>query len=141
MFRIQITNTKMSTSSRAAFQKRGFLTKQGQVFKTWNRRFFVLKADSLTYYESEDSLTAKGELSLIGASVVLAESPKTDKPFCLEIVTPTRTLYACAETLPELKVRVFWVHTQDDSTVSWGYSAFGYRASWWVVVARACLRV
>ena len=31
----------------------GFLTKEGKIFKTWNKRFFVLKERSLYYFEKK----------------------------------------------------------------------------------------
>jgi len=34
--------------------KSGYLTKLGQNFKTWRRRWFVLTEETLTYYKTQD---------------------------------------------------------------------------------------
>jgi len=83
--------------------KRGWLIKQGRVVKNWKRRFFVLKDGSLAYFERDDDVVPKGELSLYGAAVVYVEPPKIDKEHCIEVSTPSRSLFIHAESKPEIQ--------------------------------------
>jgi len=90
--------------------KRGYLYKLDEdvycccrVHKNWKKRFVVLTAGSLFYYESPDSVKSKGQMSLYGAACILAEFPKVSRQHSLEISTPQRTLYISAETEDDIK--------------------------------------
>lgn len=85
------------------FEKRGWLTKRGQIRQSWKRRFFVLKDGGLFYYENETDLRPKGQMSLYGAAAVFVQYPKVAKANCLEISTPERTLYIYADSADDIK--------------------------------------
>jgi len=55
----------------------------------------------------------KGEMTLYGAAVVFVEYPKIDKPNCIEISTPQRSLFLCTDTKKELRVSfmliIIWI--------------------------------
>jgi hypothetical protein len=53
----------------------GYLTKQGDVIRSWRKRWFVLSDDALRYYRDESHDELKGEIalsSIIRAKVGLA---------------------------------------------------------------------
>lgn len=48
----------------------GYMTKQGEVFRSWKSRFFVLNNGVITYYTGETGSSSEGE-GQIGSSLVL----------------------------------------------------------------------
>ena len=54
-------------------QKAGYLSKEGDVWKTWKRRYFVLSSQLLSYYTDRDSTVAKGHILLTGAEVRVSQ--------------------------------------------------------------------
>lgn len=67
----------------------GWMAKQGQIFKTWKNRWFVLEGRSIFYYVKEGAPKAKGVIHMVeGTDVVIEE--KYSKPFCFTISTPSR---------------------------------------------------
>ena len=44
---------KVSVSALGTPDKDGFLTKQGGAIKTWKKRWFVLKGDTLYYFKTQ----------------------------------------------------------------------------------------
>lgn len=96
-------------------RKLGFLTKRAvKSGRNWKRRFFVLdtSAKTFTYYNDGDAMsisgakpsssakgkkmpTAKGEFELTPDSdIALSDA----RPFCFHLRTPTKSLFACAES-------------------------------------------
>jgi hypothetical protein len=66
--------------------KSGWLKKQGGVVKSWHKRWFTLKGDSLYYFQSEDeSKSPVGSIFLPGNRVVEI-SPSEPEKFLFEIV-------------------------------------------------------
>jgi len=77
--------------------KSGFLTKEGGSIKTWKKRWCVLKNGALHYSKSAGS----GDLGIITldtAGEVRASQARKKKKHCLEIETPARVYYMCAES-------------------------------------------
>jgi PH domain/Ankyrin repeat len=67
----------------------GWMAKQGQIFKTWKNRWFVLDGRRMAYYTKEGAPKPKGVIEMIeGTDVVIEE--KYPKPFCFTISTPTK---------------------------------------------------
>ncbi|ELP88153.1 hypothetical protein EIN_223660 [Entamoeba invadens IP1] len=68
--------TTVSVQSLQPSQFSGWGTKQGGKWKTWKRRFFVLKDRKLWYFEAPDSLSAKGWIDLPPGTDVKDESDR-----------------------------------------------------------------
>jgi len=83
--------------------KAGFLIKEGGKFKTWRKRWFVLK-NNVIYYSKEMN---SGELGIIRLQNVKPEQVqicnKKKKKNCFEVETPNRTYYLVAESESEMK--------------------------------------
>jgi len=92
--------------------KSGYLVKEGGKFKTWKKRWCVLKNNVVYYSKDQNS----GELGIIRLSGVNAESiilnDKKKKKNCFEIGTPNRIYYLSAETEPE---RDEWIKAVKES--------------------------
>ncbi|BFU20662.1 hypothetical protein EHI8A_032220 [Entamoeba histolytica HM-1:IMSS-B] len=69
----------VSVASLQPAQFTGWGTKQGGSWKSWKRRFFVLKDRKLWYFESENSTTAKGWIDLPPGTDVKDESERPKK--------------------------------------------------------------
>ncbi|CDH61535.1 related to boi1-bem1 protein-binding protein [Lichtheimia corymbifera JMRC:FSU:9682] len=52
----------------------GWLSKQGDKYKTWNRRWFVLKGPNLFYFKSPSDVRMKGIINLRGYRIVCDET-------------------------------------------------------------------
>ena len=86
----------MKSSQRNFIQSyEGWLTKQGLVFKTWKRRWFVLKGSVITYYVSPSG-KIKGTISLKDSTVQLDKESKRQPAF--KITTPDRIYNIVADT-------------------------------------------
>eukprot|EP00936_MAST-01D_sp_MAST-1D-sp1_P001330 g1330.t1 len=82
----------------AAEQKIGYLTKRAlKSGRNWKRRFFVLDTQKkvLTYAATEDARKTKGELQLTPDSQVKLSDLRQ---FCFTVCTPTKQLFACANS-------------------------------------------
>jgi hypothetical protein len=67
----------------------GWMAKQGQIFKTWKNRFFVLEGRRLLYYAREGAPKPKGVINMTeGTDVVIEE--RYAKPFCFTVSTPAK---------------------------------------------------
>lgn len=79
--------------------KEGYLTKLGQIRKSWKNRWFVLRSSTLSYYKTKDSRRPIDRLDLTKALSVEYDSSK-QKNHCFSVQFTHRTyfLYAtCAE--------------------------------------------
>jgi len=87
--------------------KAGYLTKEGGNFKTWKKRWMVLKNNVIYYSKKQNS----GELGIIRLNGItpdqVAISTRTRKNmFMFEIKTPNRTYYLCCDTESD---RLSWI--------------------------------
>lgn len=82
----------------------GELTKQGGHFKSWNRRWCVVADGCLYYFKARpmNDDTPEGGLSLSECAVGDAE-PKTGRPHCFSIVSPSRVFFFIADTAADAK--------------------------------------
>lgn len=78
-------------------QKAGFLTKEGGSIKTWKKRWCVLKNGTLSYAKNQSSGVDLGCIHLDAAGEIKVSSRK--KKNCLQIQTPARTYFMCAESI------------------------------------------
>jgi len=68
----------------------GYMQKEGGGYKSWRKRYFVLKGGRLEYYADKDGKRIKkGELNMNEVSQVMP-SMKARVPHCMDIVTPKR---------------------------------------------------
>lgn len=70
-------------------EKDGFLTKQGGSIKTWKKRYFLLKGDTLYYFKTKNDTVQTGEIKLTRESVA-NEEPKKGGKFYFSITTARR---------------------------------------------------
>ncbi|TYZ62279.1 hypothetical protein PybrP1_011398 [[Pythium] brassicae (nom. inval.)] len=76
----------------------GYLVKQGSFWKTWRRRYFILRRDVpvLSYYDSAEELTKLGEITVDGKTSV-RPTPREGFPFQFVVEHEARTLTLVAE--------------------------------------------
>ncbi|KAI8140116.1 hypothetical protein BJV82DRAFT_581407 [Fennellomyces sp. T-0311] len=67
-------NNRASTNVFKAPEHEGWLYKQGDKYKTWNKRWFVLKSSNLFYFKSPKEVRMKGIIHLRGYRIVPDES-------------------------------------------------------------------
>lgn len=78
--------------------KEGWLQKRGEVNKSWQRRYFVLKGNLLFYFDKKGDREPIGVIILEGCTIELAEEGEN---YCFQIVfhgINNRTYYLSAET-------------------------------------------
>jgi tRNA A-37 threonylcarbamoyl transferase component Bud32 len=92
--------------------KQGFLTKEGGHFKTWRKRWMVLRKGAI-YYSKNQSSGELGIVKLEGNTEVL-DSDRKGKKNCFEIKTPgvKRVFYLFAESEQE---KAEWVKALKDT--------------------------
>jgi serine/threonine protein kinase len=81
--------------------KKGYLTKEGEIVKSWKRRWFVLSSETLSYYKTQKEDKPLGVIRLKDINSVTAGSRKNKS--CLEVATARRTYYFVADNNEELK--------------------------------------
>jgi len=100
--------------------KAGFLVKEGGKFKTWKKRWFVLK-NNVIYYSKQQNT---GELGIIKLQGVTDEQvhicTRKKKKFCFEVETPTRVYFLQAETEAEMNK---WMEAVKQSIAGKGFSS------------------
>eukprot|EP01117_Protostelium_nocturnum_P008951 TRINITY_DN3213_c0_g1_i1.p1 TRINITY_DN3213_c0_g1~~TRINITY_DN3213_c0_g1_i1.p1 ORF type:complete len:442 (+),score=185.70 TRINITY_DN3213_c0_g1_i1:123-1448(+) len=100
----------------------GYLVKEGGNFKTWKKRWFVLKDGVIYYSKKQDS----GELGVVRISGLTTDavqvSARKGKKYCFEVKCPQRTYYFQAATEKEMEE---WIQTVKDSITISGKSKGG----------------
>ncbi|KAF9088524.1 hypothetical protein BGX23_007288 [Mortierella sp. AD031] len=75
----------------------GYLLKLGNKYKTWRKRWFVLRGDKLTYYKNTKEYQPHGIIPLSTIIDCLQTDPVSkSKQYCLRIVTAKRSFVCCA---------------------------------------------
>lgn len=78
--------------------KSGFLTKQGGKIKTWKRRWFVLKGDTLYYFKSPTDRDKTGSITVETGSICKLEVENKKKKNCFfSVSTKLRTYMMYAD--------------------------------------------
>jgi len=79
--------------------KEGYLRKQGEKFKTWKKRWFVLKRNELNYYEKKGDKKLKGTIVLEPDFKISVSSIKSH----------------CFQIMPHDKSkRIYYIHGEND---------------------------
>eukprot|EP01100_Stratorugosa_tubuloviscum_P006251 TRINITY_DN270_c1_g2_i1.p1 TRINITY_DN270_c1_g2~~TRINITY_DN270_c1_g2_i1.p1 ORF type:complete len:486 (+),score=282.65 TRINITY_DN270_c1_g2_i1:362-1819(+) len=93
------TPPKVSVSSLSNPTKAGFLTKQGGSIKTWKKRWFVLKADTLWYFKTQKDQEQTGLIKIESHSQCEFDASKKKKnAFYFTLSTSNRTFSIFAES-------------------------------------------
>jgi hypothetical protein len=84
--------------------KSGFLTKKAiHGHGQWQRRFFILSTDSLSYYKDASRTSKNGKTFPIGTASVLLDSQIKDKEFAFQLESPdVDTLFLVADSEEEM---------------------------------------
>jgi hypothetical protein len=86
--------TEGTESSNESVTYEGWLTKQGNNYKAWRLRWFVLKDGTLSYFRTRGAAEPAGRIDLSIAQVKVSSLPR---PNTLELVTPRRVYYLQAD--------------------------------------------
>lgn len=84
----------------AMSSREGYLTKLGQIRKSWRVRWFILKNGVLSYYKTKQSRKPIKSLDMREATVVEYDNSK-NKDFCFRIDFPSRSLYVYANSVED----------------------------------------
>ncbi|KAF9966675.1 hypothetical protein BGZ70_001622 [Mortierella alpina] len=77
--------------------RQGYLLKFGNKYKTWRKKWFVLRGDKLTYYKNTKEYQPHGIIPLSTIIDCLQTDPVSkSKQYCLRIVTAKRSFVCCA---------------------------------------------
>ncbi|KAF1800867.1 hypothetical protein FB192DRAFT_1282871 [Mucor lusitanicus] len=87
----------------AAPDMEGWLYKQGDKYKTWNKRWFVLKANNLFYFKSPKAVRMKGIINLKGYRIEVDESIHPGKYCFMAHHERERTFYFYTESEKPMK--------------------------------------
>lgn len=69
----------------------GYMQKEGGNYKSWRKRYFVLKAGKLEYFADKKGKREKRGEILMSEVQAVEPSVKARVPHCMDIVTPKRT--------------------------------------------------
>ncbi|KAI9283189.1 hypothetical protein BY458DRAFT_486040 [Sporodiniella umbellata] len=109
------TNRASTTESFCAPEHEGWLYKQGDKYKTWNKRWFVLKGTNLFYFKSPKDIRMKGIIHLRGYKVATDESIHAGK-YCFKAQHESeRTFHFYTDTEQSMKA---WVTMLMKATIS-----------------------
>jgi len=87
----------VSVASLGTPDKDGWLTKQGGSFKSWKRRWFILKGDTLFYFKTQRDIEQKGHIKL-DPNTTLEDEPNQKKKFFFAVATPSRRYLIYSDT-------------------------------------------
>lgn len=78
------------------FDLEGYLQKRGDVNKSWQKRYFVLKGNLLFYFDRKQDKEPIGLIILEGCRIELSEDQ--DLPYCFEIIFGGNRIYTLSAT-------------------------------------------
>lgn len=95
---VHMTGNDVEQFSDADIITSGYLVKEGSFWKSWRRRFFILRRDRpvLSYYTSAEELAKLGEI-IIDQNTTVQRTPKDGFPFKFTIENEGRKLTLFAE--------------------------------------------
>lgn len=78
--------------------KQGNLLKMGNnVIKDWNKRWVMMNPDKIEYFRNKLDFEPAGTIYLSSAQIIESNI----RPFCMEIITPTRSFWFCGTNSKE----------------------------------------
>ncbi|KAF9204935.1 hypothetical protein BGZ49_004674 [Haplosporangium sp. Z 27] len=87
--------------------RQGYLLKFGKKYKTWRKKWFVLRGDKLTYYKNAKEYQPLGIIPLSSIIDSLQTDPVSkSKQYCLRIITSKRSFVCCA---PDEDTLLQWI--------------------------------
>ncbi|KAF9996767.1 hypothetical protein BGZ79_009519 [Entomortierella chlamydospora] len=87
--------------------RQGYMLKFGKKYKTWRKKWFVLRGDKLTYYKNAKEYQPLGIIALSTIIDSLQTDPVSkSKQYCLRIVTSKRSFVCCA---PDEDTLLQWI--------------------------------
>ncbi|CAO3612482.1 unnamed protein product [Cunninghamella echinulata] len=98
----------------------GWLYKQGDKYKHWNKRWFVLKGSNLFYFKSPKDVRMKGIINLRGYRIICDETICSGHYSFKAQHEKERTFYFYADTDLSMKA---WIQALMKATISRDYSA------------------
>jgi len=119
---------KVSVASLGNPDRDGFLTKCGGSIKTWHRRWFVLKGDSLYYFKTQKDAEQTGVIKLeptTSCNSEPAESKPNKKKYVFSVGVPGRKYMIFAETEECMKQWVDKIQKAIEGTKGIGGSVGG----------------
>jgi len=96
--------------------KQGYLTKRGNSYKSWKRRWFVLKRKQLLYYKAREYPYPQGTITQITAVTSILDEPR--KGNCFAISTPIRQFFCFADTEQEMQTWIACIESQVYTTTN-----------------------
>lgn len=107
------SSNQMKTNS-SEIIKSGWCIKLGAIFKTWRKRWFVLRNTELSYYKTcGNGQKAQGVISLINAKASL--DPDAEKQPAFKIDTPGRVYHIVTDTISDAKSWINVINNAGDS--------------------------
>ncbi|GAA5816418.1 hypothetical protein MFLAVUS_009947 [Mucor flavus] len=111
------------TSTTEAFQApehEGWLHKQSDKYKTWNKRWFVLKGSNLFYFKSPKDVRMKGIINLRGYKIIVDEAIHAGK-YCFKAQHDReRTFFFYTDTEDSMRV---WLKMLMKTTIARDFRA------------------
>ncbi|KAI8339971.1 hypothetical protein BC941DRAFT_500569 [Chlamydoabsidia padenii] len=98
----------------------GWLYKQGDRYKTWNKRWFVLKGSNLFYFKSPKDVRMKGLINLRGYRMVCDETICVGQYSFKAQHERERTFYFYADTDLSMKA---WIQSLIKATIARDYNS------------------
>ncbi|CAO3622439.1 unnamed protein product [Cunninghamella blakesleeana] len=111
---------EMEDSLDATPEMEGWLYKQGDKYKHWNKRWFVLKGSNLFYFKSPKDVRMKGIINLRGYRIICDETICAGHYSFKAQHEKERTFYFYADTDLSMKA---WIQALMKATISRDYSA------------------
>ncbi|CAO3611781.1 unnamed protein product [Cunninghamella blakesleeana] len=103
-----------STDEFQAPEHEGWLHKQSDRYKTWNKRWFVLKGTNLFYFKSPKDVRMKGIINLRGYRVIVDETIHSNK-YCFKAQhEQERTFFFYTDTADSMRL---WIQALMKATI------------------------
>ncbi|KAG2214981.1 hypothetical protein INT46_010792 [Mucor plumbeus] len=109
-----------TTEAFQAPEHEGWLHKQSDKYKTWNKRWFVLKGSNLFYFKSPKDVRMKGIINLRGYKIIVDESIHAGK-YCFKAQHDReRTFFFYTDTEESMRV---WLKMLMKTTIARDFTA------------------